>query len=245
MYIKTYPQISWSKLNIFLQCHRCFYKVVVLGMKRPGIDRDLFSLNNRIDALLKKEFDYYRSQKIPHPIMLKHQIDAIPFAHPSLFEWRDYRTMGIKFFEMSHSLELCGVIDDIWINTQQKLIVVDYKSTSKLKLPENKWDIQNKKQLDFYSYLINRCGYEVHNVGYFIYISPASDQLALNQKLELEMVAQACVIDYEWIEPTIQELRNCIDQKAIPEPNNDCDFCKYESLTTANIKYVGSYGKIY
>jgi hypothetical protein len=48
-------RISRSKVQLFLDCPRCFYLDVRLGIKRPpGFP---FSLNSAVDALLKKEFD--------------------------------------------------------------------------------------------------------------------------------------------------------------------------------------------
>src|SRR4029077_16162998 len=99
--IKKSPsqQLSWSKVNLFLQCARCFYKEQALRMKRPGMDSDSFSLNNAVDTLWKKEFDVYRVQQIPHPIMIKNKIEAVPFKHEQFESWRNYRSGGVRFVD--------------------------------------------------------------------------------------------------------------------------------------------------
>ena len=55
---QTQPfRISRSKVDLFLNCPRCFYLDVRLGIKRPsGFP---FNLNSAVDALLKKELPYW------------------------------------------------------------------------------------------------------------------------------------------------------------------------------------------
>ena len=48
-------KLSRSRLELFLNCPRCFYMDRRLGVDRPpGFP---FNLNSAVDALLKKEFD--------------------------------------------------------------------------------------------------------------------------------------------------------------------------------------------
>ena len=61
-------KISRSKFFNFLICKRCFYLDRVIGLKE--LSSPPFTLNNTVDELLKKEFDYYRKLKQPHPIMI-------------------------------------------------------------------------------------------------------------------------------------------------------------------------------
>ena len=58
-------ELSRSKIDLFMECPKCFYLDRRIGIQRPpGYP---FSLNNAVDALLKKEFDYYREKELPHP----------------------------------------------------------------------------------------------------------------------------------------------------------------------------------
>jgi len=51
-------KLSRSKIDLFLQCPRCFYIDNRLGVARPpGYP---FTLNSAVDHLLKKEFDPVR-----------------------------------------------------------------------------------------------------------------------------------------------------------------------------------------
>jgi len=49
-----------------------------------------------VDRLLKKEFDIYRANKSRHPLMEEYNIDAIPFQHEKIEDWRSWR-MGIQY----------------------------------------------------------------------------------------------------------------------------------------------------
>ncbi len=79
--------ISRSKIDLFINCPRCFYLDRKLGLAQPSMPG--WPLNSAIDYLLKQEFDYYRKLQLPHPIMVQYGIDAVPFSHPDLPFWRD------------------------------------------------------------------------------------------------------------------------------------------------------------
>jgi len=60
-------KLSRSKIDLFLECPRCFYLDRRLAVGRPrGFP---FTLNSAVDHLLKKEFDAHRAKKAAHPLM--------------------------------------------------------------------------------------------------------------------------------------------------------------------------------
>src|SRR3989344_5692045 len=68
-------KLSRSKIDLFLECPRCFYVDNKLGVARPpGFP---FSLNSAVDKLLKKEFDTHRAKKTAHPLMKQYGIDDV------------------------------------------------------------------------------------------------------------------------------------------------------------------------
>ncbi|MCO6434707.1 hypothetical protein, partial [Nitrosomonas nitrosa] len=57
-------KLSRSKIDLFLQCPRCFYFDRRLGVGRPpGFP---FALNSAVDHLLKLEFDVHRANGTTH-----------------------------------------------------------------------------------------------------------------------------------------------------------------------------------
>ncbi len=76
---KTSFKVSRSKIELFMQCPRCFWLDARLKIKRPN--GPPFNINKTIDELFKKEFDVYRAKGEPHPMMTDNQIQAIPYTH--------------------------------------------------------------------------------------------------------------------------------------------------------------------
>ena len=120
--------LSRSRLENFLKCPHCFYLDRRLGVDQPpGFP---FTLNSAVDALLKKEFDIHRAESTRHPLMESYGIDAIPFSHPKMGEWRE-NFKGIQYYHEPTNFLVTGAVDDIWQNSKGELLVVDYKSTAK------------------------------------------------------------------------------------------------------------------
>ncbi len=115
-------KVSRSKIDLFLECPRCFYIDRRLGVGRPpGFP---FSLNSAVDNLLKQEFDIYRNQKKPHPLIEKYGIDAIPVLHDDLNRWRHNFT-GVQCLHEPTNLLIFGAIDDLWQSSKGEYIQSD------------------------------------------------------------------------------------------------------------------------
>lgn len=228
-------KLSRSKIDLFLNCPRCFYLDRRLGIGQPpGFP---FSLNTAVDTLLKKEFDSYRKLKLPHPLMRASGIDAVPFVHRDLEEWRN-NFKGVTYLHRSSNLILTGAIDDVWVNPKGKLMVVDYKSTSKkeevnLDAP---WQISYKRQMEFYQWLLRMNGFDVLPTGYFVYCNGITEKESFDQKLEFEIK----IIPYEgnsdWVEAAVLDARECLSADTVPEAQAGCDYCTYTGLVTQAIQ---------
>ncbi len=220
-------RLSRSKIDLFLNCPRCFYLDRRLGVGQPpGFP---FSLNSAVDKLLKKEFDSYRSKQLPHPLMKTYGIDAIPFQHEKIDEWRDALRRGITYLHPVTSLMITGGVDDVWVNPSGELLIVDYKATSKeeeVNLDAD-WQIGYKRQMEIYQWLFRRNAFRVSNTGYFVYCNGDSDREAFDGKLEFDVK----VIPYEgnddWVEPTIINIHECLRGDQVPDAGPDCDYCLY------------------
>ncbi|MCJ7805003.1 PD-(D/E)XK nuclease family protein [Patescibacteria group bacterium] len=224
--------ISRSKIDLFLECPRCFYLDRKLGLGKPGMPG--FSLNSAVDALLKNEFDLLRKNGQKHELMIKYGIDAIPLSHPDLPIWRDdvYRYKGISTIHKATNLEICGIIDDVWINKQEELIIVDYKATStstEISL-EDEYKQGYKKQLEVYQWIFRQKGFKVNETGYFVYANAGKNRNKFDARLEFELQIISHKGDTSWVEPTIFEIKKCLDSDVIPESNPDCEHCMYRKL---------------
>jgi len=225
-------KISRSKIDRFLECPRCFYLDRRLGLGRPSMPG--WALNSAVDALLKNEFDLLRKKGQTHELMKKYKINAIPFSHPDLPIWRDdvYRFVGASVVHKATNLEICGIIDDVWINKKEELLIVDYKSTStsqEISL-EDEYKQMFKKQMEVYQWIFKRMGFNVNDTGYFVYANACKNRPKFDARLEFELQIIAHKGNDSWVEPTIFAMKKCLDSDKIPDPSPDCEFCKYREL---------------
>lgn len=220
-------RISRSKIDLFLDCPRCFYLDRKLGVGRPpGFP---FTLNNAVDALLKKEFNIYRIMKMPHPLMKKYGIDAVPFAHKEMDKWRDSLHGGVTYLHNTTNFFVTGGVDDIWINKENELIVADYKATSKngeVNL-DAEWQIGYKRQVEVYQWLLRKNGFNVSNITYFIYVNGDANKEGFYGKLEFDVKIIPYIGNASWIENTLIDMKKCLDADKIPDTSPDCDYCNY------------------
>lgn len=231
-------KLSRSKIDLFIECPRCFYLDRRLGVGRPpGFP---FALNSAVDALLKKEFDIHRVKGTKHILQEKYGIDAIPVPHDDLEKWRHNFT-GVQFHHKATNFLVFGAIDDLWAKPplnlpltkgegSPQLIVVDYKATSKEeKITElNKdWQDGYKRQMEVYQWLLRQNGYKVSNTGYFVYCNGKTDRKAFDGKLEFDVTVIAYKGKDDWVEPILNAAYNCLNSNKIPKANQDCDYCNY------------------
>lgn len=220
-------KLSRSKLELFLDCPRCFYYDRKLGVARPpGFP---FSLNSAVDSLLKQEFDIHRANGTKHPLIEKYGIDAYPIPNENLNQWRNNFT-GVQFLHEPTNFLVFGAIDDLWQNSKGEYIVVDYKATAKKEEIEelNKdWHKTYKRQMEIYQWLLRRNGYEVSNTGYFVYCNGIADAKAFDQKLEFRVNLIPYEGDDSWVEKAIMDAYKCLNNDKIPEASPDCDYCSY------------------
>lgn len=232
-------KLSRSKIDLFLNCPRCFYIDNKLGVARPpGFP---FTLNSAVDKLLKKEFDIHRMNQTAHPLMKKYGIDAVPFSHKKMEEWRDSLRAGVSFLHAPTGFLVRGGVDDVWVSPSGELMVVDYKATSKdeeVSL-DAEWQDGYKRQMEVYQWLFRKNGFKVSDTGYFVYVNGKTDKEAFDAKLEFDV----SIIPYKgsdaWVEKTLKEIKSCLISSAIPKADSDCDYCKYlESVSTVSQKKV-------
>lgn len=222
-------RISRSKIELFMQCPRCFYLDRRLGVAQPpGYP---FTLNTAVDTLLKKEFDIHRAKGTAHPLMQTYGIDAVPYEHPQLMAWRDALRGGIQYVHPPTNFLVTGGIDDVWINPQSELLVVDYKATAKdgEVTIDAAWQQSYKRQMEIYQWLFRRNGFRVSSTGYFVYCNGDTDKEAFDAKLEFVVKILPYTGDDAWVEPVLISLQRCLAAATLPPAAAGCDFCAYRA----------------
>lgn len=211
-----------------MECPRCFYLDNKLGLSRPK--GPSFTLNIAVDELLKKEFDIHRAEGTTHPLMERYGVDAIPFAHKNMDEWRHNFT-GVQYVHEATGFLITGAVDDIWKDRKGNLIVVDYKATAKdgkmEALDDTKWQTQYKRQMEIYQWLLRQNEFKVSDTGYFVYVNGRKDKKAFDGKLEFDVTLIPHKGSDTWIEGELKKIKMCLDDSRIPEYTKGCDFCSY------------------
>lgn len=218
-------KLSRSKLELFLECPRCFYLDRRLGVGRPpGFP---FTLNAAVDYLLKKEFDIHRAQGSAHPLMKTYGIEAVPFAHEKIDEWRE-NFKGVGHLHRPTNLYIYGAVDDIWINDKKELLVVDYKATSARNGVDINAEYRNafKRQMEIYTWLLRQNGFKVSPTGYFVYANGDKDKAAFDGRLEFKVEIIPYKGSDDWVEGTILDAKKCLEGE-MPSATETCEYCAY------------------
>ncbi len=225
-------KLSRTKLENFIRCQRCFYLDRRLGIDQPSIPE--FTLNKAVDTLLKKEFDIHRARQTRHPLLQAYGIDAIPFQHDKIEEWRD-TFRGVRYLHKPSNFFVYGAIDDVWVNPTGGLLVVDYKATSKngeVSL-EGFYQQSYKRQMEVYQWLLRQNQFQVLNTGYFVYVNGKTDRAAFDGKLEFDVTVIPYQGDDSWIEERLLAAKECLTKEELPESDPFCEYCSYRKAAQA------------
>jgi len=216
-------KLSRSKIELSLECPRCFLLDIKYEVKRPpGFP---FTINNAIDFLLKQEFDQHRKSGTPHPVMEKFNIDAIPFAHSEINTWRHNFT-GIQFHHKPTDFLVFGAVDDIWQNSKGELIVVDYKATG-----ANNHQIYDSygRQMEIYQWLLTQNKFSVSPTGYFVFAKVnKADGFGMGKAvLPFDLFVEPYTGDNTWIPKALENAKATLDSEKSPDASPDCEYCSY------------------
>jgi hypothetical protein len=143
--------------------------------------------------------------------------------------WRDdvYKYEGASVLHKNTNLLICGIIDDIWINSSGKLLIVDYKATSterEISL-EDEYKQGYKLQMEVYQWIFRQKGFEVSDTGFFVFANAGKNRKKFDGRLEFELSILAHVGDERWVDETILDIKKCLDSDSIPQASPTCEHC--------------------
>jgi len=219
-------KISRSRLENFIKCPRCFYMDRRLGVEPPGSPP--YTLNSAVDTLLKKEFDDYRRKQKPHPLMTRYGVDAIPFAHPMIDEWREV-FKGVRCPHPPTNFIVFGAVDDLWVSPGGELYVVDYKSTSSREpiTLDGVYKQAYKRQMEIYQWLLRGQSLKVSDTGYFVFCNADKSRHSFDGRLEFGMEIIPYAGNSNWVEKIIYDAYQCLCKDDLPDFSPACEHCNY------------------
>lgn len=227
-------KLSRSKIELYMQCPRCFWLDVRHKITRPSSPP--FNINKAIDELFKKEFDAYRASNQPHPLMSKFGVKAVPYKHKDLDKWRHNFT-GVWTVHAATNLHIFGAVDDVWVDEQGALMVVDYKATAKAEPvkslgAEGTWHDMYRRQMEIYQWLLRQNGFEVSDTGYFVYATGNPGKDAFDGIVEFETHVFPHHGKSNWVDGVLNEMKACMDNDEMPAigtaaMGGECEHCTY------------------
>lgn len=221
-------KLSRSRIDLFMECPRCFYIDRRLGVDRPpGYP---FALNSAVDNLLKNEFDTLRKNGDTHPLIKQFNVDARPVSHEMLDEWRE-NFKGVQYHHSATNFIITGAIDDLWIDSNGEYIVVDYKATAKSEPVTELTDANHhnsyRRQLEIYQWLLRRNGLPVSDTGYWVYCTGQPDNQTFDGRIDFDINIIPHEGNDEWVEPTIYQIKHTLNNQQLPDASPECDYCLY------------------
>jgi CRISPR/Cas system-associated exonuclease Cas4 (RecB family) len=231
-------KVSRSKIELFIQCPRCFWLDARLKIKRPS--GPPFNINKAIDELFKKEFDIHRAAGTQHPLQKKFKVAAKPYAHKDIDQWRHNFTGVAKLHEPTN-LHVFGAVDDVWINEAGELIVVDYKATAKSAAvkelgPVGGWQDSYRRQMETYQWLLRANGFKVSDTGYFVYATGDMNADGFNDVIAFNTHVFPHVGSDEWVEQTLLKMKKCLEgdipEVGVAAMGGPCEYCTYARART-------------
>ncbi|MBS3105193.1 PD-(D/E)XK nuclease family protein [Candidatus Woesearchaeota archaeon] len=211
-------KFSPSSLSLLKECPRCFWLHFNKDIKRPAT---IFpSLPSGMDKILKTHFDSFRDRGLLPPELEELNGNVKLFDNVELLKiWRN-NLKGLQWTDEQGNV-FRGAIDNI-LQKLQKLIVLDYK-TRGFQLKE---DTANHYQnsLDIYNFLLRKNSYETENYSYLLFYHPEN----VNENGDVVFNTDLIKMDVSIknAETIFKEALKVLEGK-IPNPDEDCGFCKW------------------
>jgi RecB family exonuclease len=144
--------------------------------------------------------------------------------------WRE-NFKGVQYFHKPTNFIITGAVDDIWQTPDEKLHVVDYKSTSTTKeiTLDDEWKQAYKRQMEIYQWLLRRNDFDVSDVGYFLFVNADTGREHFNGELKFKLQIIEYMGNDDWVEEAIGYAHDCLVDDQIPDPQEECEWCQYNA----------------
>ncbi len=190
------------------------------------------ALNIAMDNLLKAEFDEYRLRSEAHPILTEHNVGARLFPDlAKLQEWRNNRK-GLRWEDKLTGYTFFGAIDDLLEFPDGRLAVLDYKASG---AAEAKVYPSYQLQLDVYTYLLQRIGYETAPKAYLAYFLAVKLD-GFRGRLPFKGTILEVEPQPERAGELFRDAISLLDAEQAPDPGEECKVCRWHDQAEAFLR---------
>lgn len=229
-------ELSRSKIELFLECPRCFHEDVVKGNRRPSSPP--FTLNNAVDTLFKREFDWHRTDQTPHPLFATVGLDAIPLRDDRMDAWRN-NFRGVRWLDAETGWTLYGAVDDLWLLADGQLAVADYKATAKNDAPTAATLYPAyRRQAEIYQFLVEQQGFEVSNRAWFVYTNGIKDADGFEDVLRFRTVLVPHDGRRDWVLGAFRDAVALVESGVVPPSGEKCDCCRFAGRWSESTRHT-------
>jgi CRISPR/Cas system-associated exonuclease Cas4 (RecB family) len=217
-------KLSPRRVNLFMECERCFWLRVNQGVKRPT--GPFPSLPGGMDDMIKTYFDKFRSRGEQPPELDEAEVDAIPLQDTDfLAKARKWQTEP-KYHDEANDVLLRGGVDDLLRREDGSIIVLDYKTRGYP--PKDEVPDYYARQVNLYNLILRENGYDTADHGLLLYYYP--DQIQDTGEVLFENEVKQVPVDIEAARKFLRDAAETLNG-SIPDHNPDCDFCDWNAAT--------------
>ncbi len=217
-------KLSPSRMNLYMECKRCFWLRVNQGVKRPS--GPFPSLPSGVDGVIKEHFDRFRSNGGVPPEIEDADIDARLVDDQEFLEKaRSWRTEP-KWCDPETGAVLRGGVDDLLRSRDGKIIVLDYKTRGYPPKGENGAPPYYERQVNLYNLILRENGRDTEDFGLLLYYYP--DHILENGDFLFHKEIRRVNVD---IDAARQMVRDAVEtlNGGIPAHDSDCEYCGWNA----------------
>jgi hypothetical protein len=219
-------KISPSGLYGFTECKTCFW----IGYHIGAVSTPPYVLNMAMDSILKSRFDHYRAQKRFPPEAEELTKDGVqPFIDmEKLAAWRG-SAKHLQVASENDGYVLRGKIDDVFVESDGRLIPADYKSSGYA--PKSDKQKYYRYQLAAYGFMFENAGFPVSDRAYLMHYYVAD---AKNPAIDIAFSGQIDRVEIAEIDIDTM-LRDIVAfvRRPFPGLNPDCEDCAFYRQMTS------------
>lgn len=213
-------KLSPSKLNLFLDCPRCFWLDMVKKVKRPA---GIFpSLPGGMDKVLKEYFDRFMERDELPPALASLKGVKLFDDVELLKVWRNNRK-GIEWTDKKGNV-LRGAVDNILVKGK-KLIVLDYKTRGYPLKEDTAAHYQD--QMNIYSFLLQKNGYLTEDYAYLLFYYP--NKVHDNGDVDFHAELVKMDVSVKKAEKLFKDALKLLEGKE-PKAPKECEWCAFHNL---------------
>lgn len=215
-------KLSPSGLYGYTECPACFWADNHFK-KAPMLP---LLLNTAMDSILKNRYDKYRADDtFPPEMAALGEMGITPFKDlEKLNDWRENKT-ALQIIDENIGYVLSGKIDDVFVETDGRLIPADYKSSGNA--PAEDKQKYYADQLAAYGFMFHKAGYPVSDRAYLLHYfvkDKLDGSLAVTFDSHLDLVP----IDFAAVEEKLSAMVTLLNGD-YPGDNPDCAKCAFYS----------------